>query len=60
MRGNDVLKDVRERLTPTLRGILSHYEYTTLLKLAHDDPAKSAWQFGVPELASRHEFLLHQ
>ncbi|KAF1956102.1 hypothetical protein CC80DRAFT_535490 [Byssothecium circinans] len=59
LRCNDLWKDSRERLTPDLQGLLYHYEYTTSLTLSHKDPAKSAWRFGVPELASQHEFLVH-
>ncbi|KAF2691300.1 hypothetical protein K458DRAFT_412602 [Lentithecium fluviatile CBS 122367] len=59
LRCNDVWKDARETLSPALQGLLYHYEYTTSLTLAADDPAKSAWQSFIPELASRHRFLIH-
>lgn len=39
--------------------MLQHYEYTTSLTLATDDPAKAAWQSGVPEMAHSHEFLVN-
>lgn len=55
----DLWKDTRETLTPRLRYLLYHYEYATSLTLANDDPAKTAWQSSVPELASRHQFLVH-
>jgi hypothetical protein len=59
LRCNDVWKDARETLSPALQGLLYHYEYTTSLTLATDDPAKSAWQSFIPELASHHQFLIH-
>ncbi|KAF2637021.1 hypothetical protein P280DRAFT_509992 [Massarina eburnea CBS 473.64] len=58
-RYDDVWKDAREKLSPGLQGLLYHYEYTTSLTLAPNDPAKSAWRSGIPELASRHQFLVH-
>jgi peptide alpha-N-acetyltransferase len=36
---------------------LCHYEFTTSLTLAGDDPAKAAWQTYVPEMAQNHDFL---
>jgi len=59
LRCNDVWKDARETLSPDLQGLLYHYEYTTSLTLATDDPAKTAWQSCIPELASHHRFLIH-
>ncbi|KAH8731073.1 hypothetical protein GQ44DRAFT_767637 [Phaeosphaeriaceae sp. PMI808] len=44
---------------PSLRSILSHYEYTTSLTLAPNDPAKAAWQTYLPEIASNHDFLVN-
>lgn len=59
LRLNDVWKDIREPLPPSLRDVLYHYEYTTGLTLATDDPAKAAWQSSVPELAHSHDFLVN-
>ncbi|KAJ4296743.1 hypothetical protein N0V90_006791 [Kalmusia sp. IMI 367209] len=59
LRYNDTWKPTRETLPPALQGILYHYEYTTSLTLAEDDPAKAAWQSFVPELAASHKFLVH-
>lgn len=46
-------------LPPPLRSILSHYEYTTSLTLTTSDPAKTAWQTYLPEIASNHDFLVN-
>ncbi|KAF1840873.1 uncharacterized protein K460DRAFT_295041 [Cucurbitaria berberidis CBS 394.84] len=59
LRFDDVWKDVREVLPPSLQDVLYHYEYTTSLSLATNDPAKAAWQACVPELAQSHDFLLN-
>jgi hypothetical protein len=59
LRLNDVWKDIREPLPPSLREVLYHYEYTTSLTFATDDPAKAAWQASVPELAHSHDFLVN-
>lgn len=59
LRLNDVWKDIREVLPPSLQEVLSHYEYTTSLSRASDDPAKAAWQTCVPEMAHQHEFLVN-
>lgn len=56
---DDAWSDIRTRLAPSLQDILSHYEYTTSLTLASDDPAKAAWQTYVPEMARSHEFLVN-
>jgi hypothetical protein len=42
-----------------MQDILTHYEYTTSLTLASNDPAKAAWQTYVPEMASTHDFLVN-
>lgn len=59
LRLDDAWKDIREMLPSSLQDILSHYEYTTSLSLASDDPAKAAWQTSVPELAQNHDFLVN-
>lgn len=59
LRFNDVWKDIRDLLPLPLQDILYHYEYTTSLTLATDDPAKAAWQACVPELAHNHDFLVN-
>lgn len=59
LRLNDVWKDIREPLPPSLQDVLYHYEYTTGLTLANDDPAKAAWQSCVPEMAHAHDFLVN-
>ncbi len=59
MRLNDVWRDIREPLPQSLQDILYHYEYTTGLTLATDDPAKAAWQSSVPEMAHAHDFLVN-
>jgi hypothetical protein len=59
LRFNDIWRSTRERLPPALQGILYHYEYTTSLTLADEDPAKAAWQSVVPDLAANHKFLVH-
>ncbi|KAF2856287.1 hypothetical protein T440DRAFT_463626, partial [Plenodomus tracheiphilus IPT5] len=59
LRLDDVWKDIRENLSPSLQDVLSHYEYTTSLTHASDDPAKAAWQSYVPEMAHQHEFLVN-
>lgn len=59
LRCHDAWKDIRQNLPPTLRNVLLHYEYTTSITLAADDPAKAAWQSFVPEMASRHQFLVN-
>ncbi|KAF2131532.1 hypothetical protein P153DRAFT_197918 [Dothidotthia symphoricarpi CBS 119687] len=59
LRFNDVWKDTRESLPLPLQDVLYHYEYTTSLTLAADDPAKAAWQACVPELAHNHDFLVN-
>jgi hypothetical protein len=55
---DDVWRDVRTLLPPSLREVLCHYEYTTSLTHAIDDPAKAAWQSCVPELARNHQYLV--
>lgn len=57
LRLNDVWKGIRDPLPPSLQDVLYHYEYTTSLTLATDDPAKAAWQACVPEMAQAHSFL---
>jgi hypothetical protein len=57
LRLDDAWKDIREVLPPSLQEVLAHYEYTTSLTLAADDPAKAAWQTYVPEMAHSHDFL---
>jgi hypothetical protein len=57
LRLNDVWKGIRDPLPPSLQDVLYHYEYTTSLTLATDDPAKAAWQACVPEMAQAHDFL---
>ncbi|UPX10826.1 uncharacterized protein EKO05_0001464 [Ascochyta rabiei] len=59
LRLNDVWKGIREPLPPSLQDVLYHYEYTTSLTLATDDPAKAAWQSCIPEMAHAHEFLVN-
>ncbi|KAJ4354568.1 uncharacterized protein N0V89_006305 [Didymosphaeria variabile] len=59
LRFNDIWRPIRENLPPALQGILYHYEYTTSLTLADEDPAKAAWQSVVPDLAANHKFLVH-
>lgn len=59
LRFNDTWRSTRESLPPALQGILYHYEYTTSLTLADEDPAKIAWQSVVPDLAANHKFLVH-
>ncbi|KAF2832886.1 hypothetical protein CC86DRAFT_337868 [Ophiobolus disseminans] len=59
LRFNDAWKDTRTQLPTSLQEILNHYEYTTSLTLATDDPAKAAWQTYVPELARNHDFLVN-
>ncbi|XPS75053.1 hypothetical protein M3J09_007164 [Ascochyta lentis] len=59
LRLNDVWKGIREPLPPSLQDVLYHYEYTTSLTLATDDPAKAAWQSSIPEMAHAHEFLVN-
>lgn len=59
LRFNDIWRPTREILPPALQGILYHYEYTTSLTLADQDPAKQAWQSVVPDLAANHKFLVH-
>ncbi|KAF1930758.1 uncharacterized protein M421DRAFT_57832 [Didymella exigua CBS 183.55] len=59
LRLNDVWKDIRDPLPPSLQDVLYHYEYTTSLTLATDDPAKAAWQTCVPEMAHAHDFLVN-
>lgn len=59
LRFNDVWKGIREPLPPSLQDVLYHYEYTTSLTLATDDPAKTAWQSCVPEMAHAHDFLVN-
>ncbi|EMD91534.1 hypothetical protein COCHEDRAFT_1101229 [Bipolaris maydis C5] len=57
LRPYDAWKDIRELLPPPLQEVLCHYEFTTSLTLANDDPAKAAWQSYIPEMAHSHEFL---
>jgi hypothetical protein len=59
LRFNDAWKDIRTLLPTSLQDILYHYEYTTSLTLATDDPAKAAWQAHVPEMANSHDFLVN-
>ncbi|CAI6248142.1 unnamed protein product [Periconia digitata] len=59
LRCDDVWRDAREKLSPSLQDLLYHFEYTTALTLASQDPAKEAWQIAVPQLAARHDFLTH-
>ncbi|KAF9740994.1 hypothetical protein PMIN06_008807 [Paraphaeosphaeria minitans] len=59
LRFNDIWRPTRNTLPPALQGILYHYEYTTSLTLADEDPAKAAWQSVVPDLAAKHKFLVH-
>lgn len=59
LRLNDVWKGIREPLPPSLQDVLYHYEYTTSLTIATDDPAKAAWQSCVPEMAHAHDFLVN-
>lgn len=59
IRFNDVWRPIRGTLPPALQGILYHYEYTTSLTLADEDPAKAVWRSAVPELAANHKFLVH-
>lgn len=56
---DDSWHDARALLPSSLREVLLHYEYTTSLTLAANDPAKSAWQSYVPEMAARHPWLLN-
>lgn len=46
-------------LPPSLRAILSHYEYTTALTLHPSDPAKAAWLTHLPSLSASHAYLLN-
>ena len=57
LRLDDAWKDIREVLPSSLQELLSHYEFTTSLTLANDDPAKAAWQTYIPEMAQNHDFL---
>jgi hypothetical protein len=57
LRLDDAWKNIRELLPPSLQEVLCHYEFTTSLTLANDDPAKAAWQTYVPEMAQNHDFL---
>ncbi|KAK7193939.1 hypothetical protein PSPO01_00612 [Paraphaeosphaeria sporulosa] len=59
LRFNDIWRPTRDMLPPALQGILYHYEYTTSLTLADEDPAKAAWQNVVPDLAADHKFLVN-
>ncbi|KAF1946079.1 hypothetical protein EJ02DRAFT_261021 [Clathrospora elynae] len=59
LRFDDAWKDIRELLPPSLQELLCHYEYTTGLTLATDDPAKAAWQVCIPEMAHSHDFLVN-
>lgn len=59
IRLDDVWKDIREVLPTSLQDVLQHYEYTTSLTLAIDDPAKAAWQSYIPEMAHSHDFLVN-
>ena len=59
LRLDDPWKDIRDGLPPALQDVLSHYEYTTSLTLASDDPAKAAWYLSVPEMAHNHDFLVN-
>jgi len=59
LRLDDAWKDIRELLPLQLQDVLSHYEYTTSLTHASNDPAKAAWQAYVPEMAHHHEFLVN-
>lgn len=59
LRLDDAWKDIRELLPPPLQDVLQHYEYTTSLTLAMNDPAKAAWQSNVPEIARGHDFLVN-
>ncbi|KAL6706517.1 hypothetical protein ACN47E_005456 [Coniothyrium glycines] len=59
LRLDDPWKDIRTQLPPRLQDVLSHYEYTTSLTLASDDPAKAAWYLSVPEIAHDHDFLIN-
>ncbi|KAH7085963.1 hypothetical protein BKA63DRAFT_500821 [Paraphoma chrysanthemicola] len=59
LRFEDAWRDIRTTLPTPLQDILYHYEYTTSLTLALDDPAKAAWQAHVPEMASGHDFLVN-
>jgi hypothetical protein len=58
-RFGDMWKDIRDLLSPSLQEVLCHYEYTTSLTLAADDPAKAAWQIYVPEMAQSHDYLVN-
>ncbi|KAF2869820.1 hypothetical protein BDV95DRAFT_547047 [Massariosphaeria phaeospora] len=58
-RFNDVWRDCRQLLTPHLQSVLFHFDQSTSLTLATDSPAKAAWQSFIPELASRHRYLVH-
>ncbi|KAF2120650.1 hypothetical protein BDV96DRAFT_485404, partial [Lophiotrema nucula] len=55
----DCWRDCREQLPSSLQSLLNHYEFATSLTLANDDPAKSAWQNYVPELATENWYLVH-
>ncbi|KAF2264595.1 hypothetical protein CC78DRAFT_616746 [Lojkania enalia] len=55
----DVWKRCREQLPVSLQFLLDHYEVSTALTLATDDPAKYAWQAYIPELVYNHGFLIH-
>ncbi|PVI08523.1 hypothetical protein DM02DRAFT_4834 [Periconia macrospinosa] len=60
LRCDDVWKDARQKLSPDLHQLLYHFELSSSLTLASQDPAKEAWQVAVPQLAARHDFLTHQ
>ncbi|KAF2704536.1 hypothetical protein K504DRAFT_461297 [Pleomassaria siparia CBS 279.74] len=56
---DDVWQSSREHLSPGLQSVLHHYQYSSSLTLATDDPGKTAWLLYVPELASRHKYVVH-
>ncbi|PGH27221.1 hypothetical protein AJ80_01178 [Polytolypa hystricis UAMH7299] len=56
---NDPWKMCRDRASPYDRILLNHYQYTTCLTLAADEPGKAAWQIYVPQFASEYNFLVH-
>lgn len=59
LRFADAWQDIRVNLPSPMQEILNHYEFTTSLTLASNDPAKAAWQTHVPEMASNHDFLVN-
>ena len=56
---NDLWKSSREYLSPRLHSVLEHYQYSSSLTLATDDPGKTAWLLYVPELATHNQYVVH-